>query len=110
MNEEINRCFEDLAAAIVISAADDYKRSRFIIDTIDMRKYKDDTTKYAALNRAKREVIDAEIFFKSEWFKELSGMNGEKAFKALQETYVNEYYPMRMADERNGKSWFVIDK
>jgi len=110
MKEELDKCYDELRAAIVTSAADDYKRNRFIIDTIDLRKYKDEEMRQIALNRAKREVIDAEIFFKSEWFKELSGMDGKKALDALDKTYLNEYYSMRMEDERNGKSWFVIDK
>lgn len=110
MSEAIDKCYEELRAAIVTSAADDYKRNRFIIDTIDLRKYKDEEAKQMALDHAKREVVDVEIFFKSEWFKELSGMDGKKALEALDKTYLNEYYPMRMEDERNGKSWFVIDK
>lgn len=102
--------YDLLAKAIVTSAAEEYKRNRFIIETIDKRKYKDEETKERVLRNAQREVDSVEIFFKSEWFNILSGIDGEKAFESLKETYINEYYPMRMEDERNGKGWFTTEE
>lgn len=109
MTEALEKCYEELAHAIVISAADEYKRNRFLLETIDQRKYKDDAGKYSAETHAKREIKSVEIFFHSEWFNQLSNLDGVKAFKALKRTYVHEYYPARMADMRNGKVWFSSD-
>lgn len=94
--------YEDLAKAIVIQAADDYKRSRFILDTIDLRKYKDTESRYIAIERATRELKKVEVFFHTEWFNELSNLDGKKAFEALKETYEKEYYPTRIAEFLDG--------
>ena len=107
MTEVLEKCYEDLARAIVISAADEYKRNRFVVETIDKRSYKDDEGKYRALDLAKKEVKSVELFFHSEWFNQLSNLDGERAFEALQQTYIREYFPMRMEDIRNGKIWFT---
>lgn len=96
--EKLERRYEDLAMAIVIQAADDYKRYVFVLDTIDLRQYKDEEGKNKALSIAKREVQQVESFFKSQWFYELTELNGEIAFKALQKTYRAEYYPVRMLE------------
>lgn len=90
--------YEDLAKAIIIQAADDYKRYRFVLDTIELRKYKSAEGKYLAIERAKRELKKVEVFFKTAWFYELSNLDGEFAFKALEETYLTDYYPVRMAE------------
>lgn len=94
-NMAVEPNFEALAKAIVSEAADEYKRNRYILDTIDRRKYKDSEIKETARRRAQSEIKDVERFFKSEWFYTLSGLNGDKAFDALKETYINEYIPMR---------------
>ena len=106
-NSIIEANYDALAKAIITTAAEDYKSSRFLIDTIDMRKYKDDSLRTSALNNARREVKCVELFFKDEWFHVLSGLDGEKAFRGLKATYVNEYYPMRMSDVRIGKSFML---
>lgn len=95
--------YEDLAKAIIIQAADDYKRYRFVLDTINLRKYKDAEGKYKALETAKREIKKVEVFFHVDWFNELSNLDGEKAFAALEKTYVEEYYPIRMEELLDGK-------
>ena len=84
VSENIEQRYEDLAKAIIIQAADDYKRYRFVLDTINFRKYK--------------EVKKVEVFFGTAWFNELSNLNGDFAFKALEKTYLNEYYPERMEE------------
>ena len=38
VSENIEQRYEDLAKAIIIQAADDYKRYRFVLDTINFRK------------------------------------------------------------------------
>lgn len=90
--------FEELAAAIVMQAADDYKRYKFLIDTVNYRKYKDDEGRYIAIRRANREIKNVEYFFHSAWFYALSGLNGEKALVGLKKTYKNEYYPLRLEE------------
>lgn len=49
--ERLELRFEELAAAIVMQAADDYKRYKFLIDTINLRKYKDDEGRYIAIKK-----------------------------------------------------------
>lgn len=94
--ERLEPRFKELAAAIVMQAADDYKRYKFLIDTVNYRKYKDDEGRYIAIRRANREIKNVEYFFHSTWFYALSGLNGEKAFNGLKDTYINEYYPLRL--------------
>ena len=92
-----------LAKTIVSEAADEYKRNRFILDTLELRSFKNSEEMEKARLFAQSEVDDIESFFKSEWFYTLSGIDGEKAFEALKETYTNEYVPMRLkAMEKKG--------
>ena len=90
--------YEDLASSIVVQAVDDYKRYNFVLDTIDLRDYKDEEGKTKAINLAMREVKNVEAFFGSSWFEELSGLNGSKALVALRKTYIKEYFPVRMEE------------
>ncbi len=111
--ERLEPRFEELAAAIVMQAADDYKRYKFLIDTINLRKYKDDEGRYIAIRRANREIKNVEYFFHSAWFYALSGLNGEKALVGLKKTYRDEYYPVRleefMDENRQGRYKFGND-
>lgn len=93
-----------LAKTIVSEAADEYKRNRFILDTLELRSFKDPAEMETARMHAQSEIEDIESFFKSEWFYTLSGIDGEKAFRALKETYINEYVPMRLKamDKKGG--------
>lgn len=97
-HENTDQRYEDLAKAIIIQAADDYKRYRFILDTINLRKYKDEEGRYSAIERATREIKKVKVFFGTDWFYALSDLNGDFAFKALEETYLREYYPIRMEE------------
>ena len=105
--ETTEQRYEDLAKAIIIQAADDYKRYRFVLDTIDLRKYKDEEGRNKAIEKAKENVRKVEVFFKTPWFNELSNLDGDFAFRALERTYEREYYPIRMAEmldeTRNGR-------
>ena len=94
--ERLEQGFEELAAAIVMQAADDYKRYKFLIDTINLRNYKDDEGRHIAIRRANREIKNVEYFFHSTWFYALSGLNGEKALVGLKKTY--KYYPIRLEE------------
>lgn len=96
--ETIDQRYEDLAKAIIIQAADDYKRYRFVLDTIDLRKYKSAEGRYAAAERARQEVKKVEVFFGTAWFNELADLDGDFALKELEQTYLNEYYPVRMEE------------
>ena len=97
-SDYIEQRYEDLAKSIIIQAADDYKRCRFVLDTIDLRNYKDAEGRYKAAEKAKREVKKVEIFFTTPWFNELSNLDGKRALLGLEETYKNEYYPVRMEE------------
>lgn len=97
-DDKLEHRYEDLAKAIVIQAADDYKRYRFVLDTIDLRKYKTEEGRYKAIEKAKREIEKVEVFFNIAWFNELSDLDGKKAFAALEKTYLNEYYPVRIEE------------
>lgn len=97
-SENIEQRYEDLAKAVVIQAADDYKRYKFALDTINLRKYKTDEGRYKAIETAKNHIKKVEVFFKSSWFNALSDLDGDFAFAALEKTYKNEYYPLRMAE------------
>lgn len=90
--------YEELAIAIIMQAADDYKRYKFLIDTINLRKYKNEDGRHIAINRANREIKNVESFFHSSWFYALSGLNGERALVGLKETYKKEYYPVRLEE------------
>ena len=91
--------YEALASAIIIQAADDYKKYRFVIDTTNLRTYKSMGIKYDVLNNAKRQVKSVESFFRSFWFDILSrGLDGKKALEGLENTYLTEYYPERMKE------------
>ena len=96
--EAFEQRYEDLAKSIVIQASDDYKRYCFMLDTIDLRKYKDEEGRYKAMEKAKCEIKHVEIFFNSEWFTALSNLDGKKALAALEKTYKTEYYPVRMKE------------
>ena len=98
----VEQAYEYLAKAIVIQAADDYKRYRFVLDTIDLRNYKNEEGKYIAMTRANKEIKNVECFFKSAWFHELSHLDGCKAMVGLEETYLNEYYPIRLEEMLDG--------
>ena len=94
----MDEMYNDLAKAIIIQATNDYKRSRFVLDTIDLRNYKDADGKRDAITKANREIKSIELFFQSEWFKSLSGLDGQKALVGLENTYKAEYFPARMEE------------
>lgn len=96
--EHVSQRYEDLAKAVIIQAADDYKRYRFVLDTIDLRRYKTDAGRTKSIENAQNNIKKVEVFFKSAWFNELSNLNGDFALKALEETYKKEYYPVRMEE------------
>ena len=98
------RNYEFLARAIVTDAAEEYKRNRFILDTLALRKYENVENMDKARERALHEIEDIERFFRSDWFTTLSeGLDGPRALKALKETYFNEYLPERLEEMK--KKW-----
>lgn len=98
MRDMIEDRFEDLASSIIIQAADDYKRYRFVLDTIDLRNYKTEAGRYKSIENARNHIKRVEVFFKSAWFNELANLDGEKALLGLEETYKKEYYPVRLEE------------
>lgn len=112
LHARTNDMYEDLAKAIVIQAVNDYKRSRFLLDTIDLRSYKDESVKYRARMMANREVKNVEAFFRSDWFRALSNLDGEQALVGLDATYKKEYFPVRMEELMNAdkKARYHLDE
>lgn len=97
-DDRLEQRYEDLAKAVIIQAADDYKRYRFVLDTLELRKYKTEEGRYKAIDNAKNQVKKVEVFFHTAWFNELSNLNGDFALKALEKTYREEYYPVRLEE------------
>ena len=98
--EDIMENYATLAKAVVATSAEEYKRNRFILDTLAFRKYSSLESMDKARNAAQKEINDIERFFRSEWFTTLSDLDGHKALAALKETYFNEYIPMRLEEYR----------
>jgi len=69
----IDNVFQNLANAIIIQAAKDY---RIVIRML---------AKNPQHSRAMEEKKELEDFFLSEWFKTLSGVNGEILLKKLEQ-------------------------
>ena len=65
--------WEDLANAIVIRAATDYRNAR---------KYKNDPKRQ---NRARARIRETERFFRSRWYAQLTDVDGEFLLGRLQE-------------------------
>ena len=90
--------YKALACSIVERAALDYYESRFFLETIDERfiKVSKNKTRVEVIDRLimkyERTVDDCKRFFLSSWFETLSGLDGEKAFEAINDTYKNEIY------------------
>ena len=90
--------YKALACSIVEQAALDYYESRFFLETIDERfiKVSKNKTRVEVIDRLimkyERTVDDCKRFFLSSWFETLSGLDGEKAFEAINDTYKNEIY------------------
>lgn len=73
----IEEAFEHLAKSIVIQAIEDYR---------ECLKY----GRIKLLSKNKYNIQEIEKFFKSDWFHILSGMNGERLIKILQEQAKND--------------------
>ena len=69
----MNDPYENLANAIVLQAVKDYREAR---KKLKKRKKNED---------AKLMVEDCESFFRSDWFKALTNLDGEMLLKKLQE-------------------------
>ena len=74
---------EHLVDAILKQAILDYTEAMTVL------KHQEDyeRTKVFA---AERLLADCEIFFKSQWFEQLTGVNSEYAFKAIKERVLSE--------------------
>lgn len=99
--------WDALEKAVIIQAAEDYKKYQFVLDTMHMRSYKTYENRWRAIQRATFELDSVKIFFESPWFEALSGgLDGERAMRALKQTYLEEYYPARMEEweELNGRA------
>lgn len=65
--------WEELANAIVVQAAHDYRLAKKRLDKPDLR--------YTALNM----ISDCEQFFRSGWFSTLTKVDGERLLRMLEE-------------------------
>ena len=68
--------WENLANAIILQSVQDYREAR---KKLKKRPKNED---------AKLMVSDCEAFFRSEWFKALTNVNGERLLKKLREENV----------------------
>ena len=107
LNAAIDKAYEGLGNAVVTAAVEDWYNAKFILDTIDERKYKPTKTMTAEehkdyIRKRKEGVIkEVERFIRSDWFRTLSGgLDGEKALEAMQETYKNEIFEKKKEDLR----------
>lgn len=71
--KNLQRCWEDLAEAVILQAADDY------LDAREMFRKKPD-------QKSARETLEeCERFFTSLWFAHLNNMDGKKLLQRLRE-------------------------
>lgn len=69
--------YENLANAIILLAVKDYRKAR-------------KKAKYHPKNKkAKFMIDDCEIFFRSDWFKMLTAIDGEQLLKQLREEEIS---------------------
>lgn len=65
--------YEELAKAIIVQAAEDYRNALMLLK------------KNARIIKGNRDKKDCESFFRSRWFGELTGVDGEFLIKKLRE-------------------------
>ena len=71
MNEVLNERFDELARAIVVKAAIDYLELKIKIE------------KFGGTDRRNRELNDLREWFKSEWYRELTDVDGDWLIEQL---------------------------
>ena len=74
MNTQIERNWNDLAHAIIVQAASDYRRAQY---RNMKRPHQLDTL---------REIRSLELFFRSPWFTSLSNLDGKQILLDLKKT------------------------
>ena len=79
VGEVTNAVYEDLANAIVLQACKDYKSA-----------YKHYLRRYGRADRTDPQLAELEKFFRSDWYKTLTSVDGEYLMKRLQNEVVEE--------------------
>lgn len=74
-----NAAYEDLANAIVLQACKDYKSA--------YRRY---LRRYGRADRTDPQMAELEKFFRSDWYKTLTSVDGEYLMKRLQDEVAEE--------------------
>ena len=69
----MDTCYTNLANAIIVQAAKDYKKA--------LRRLK----KFSTDKEARYTIRECERFFRSDWYKILTGLNGEALIRMLNE-------------------------
>ena len=76
-NHSIDKCYQDLANAIVVQAVDDYRRLR--------------EGKRVEIDRKHKVTIEKlEEFFLSDWFYTLTNVDGQTILNRVRSEYQNE--------------------
>jgi hypothetical protein len=83
----IKFCYKNLANAIILQAVDDYR---------NLLRDKQPNIKYLEVS-----ITEIEKFFRSEWFKILTDVDGEYIIKKLRKEYENG----REVNSRNSKCY-----
>lgn len=73
-------CWEDLAKTIVTQGVDDYKRALNMKRALERK-----------LHSVDKAIVECEKFFKSQWCKELSELEGDFIMENARETAEQEY-------------------
>lgn len=79
VGEANNAAYEDLANAIVLQACKDYKSA--------YRRY---LRRYGRADRTDPQMAELEKFFRSDWYKTLTSVDGEYLMKRLQDEVAEE--------------------
>lgn len=84
----MDEAYENLANAIIVQAAEDWKKAYKYL-----RKHARSRSKTVKENmvRTERIKIECENFFRSAWFKTLTNADGEAIFSRLQKEAEEEY-------------------
>lgn len=79
VEEANNAAYEELANAIVLQACKDYKSA--------YRRY---LRRYGRADRTDPQMAELEKFFRSDWYKTLTSVDGEYLMKRLQDEVAEE--------------------
>ena len=80
----VEESYENLANGIIVQACNDYIYNMRFIKRCEERRHLDARTK-KRLQSARWEVEDIQRFFHSEWYRELTSVNGDYILSKISE-------------------------